>query len=980
MLKLGIQIIGFLLIICFGLDIYGQQYSYVQYSDLTDAPFDQVNSVVQDKEGFMWIGTKSGLFRFDGIHFDTYSQHTKSQTIHQLHSIGDKILFVNDVGVYRVENLSTAPLVSPVIEGSIIETDEKPFYPNDFIQAIDSTLWISQSNHSIAKLSNGDFKVYPFTKSEQAQHFTIQIDQDNVPWVLSPLDGLFRYDENTDQFESKLSSDQRSTFLIHKNHLILGGSNVKIYSLKNNKPQLLRTIKLENDQVNALVSDPEKGYIIGTKTGKLLKLETINSQPETIYGGNEAHRVEALDFGSINEIYITRDSLCNSQKIWVSSETGLWLLQERFFKTVDDLPMNNPIAISMANNGNVFTPINYLYKITPKEDGFKALPIYDNLQANAVASDKNGYTWVTTSTPKVELHKYFGNSILKKYDFHDRGESIFNLFPDSNGNIWFCQAPSYKPIIGLAKINTEGKVLIYDETKGFSSRILSIKQSNKGELYAVGIGEESYLYKYNPEQDHFKNISPTLPFETKLNFEAHDLTIDNRGVVWLATTDGLLQYDAEKITRIENDILDDSEVRGVTHYPNNAIWISTATKGLVYHHENVSTILGELSGLPAEISAYRCITTDQTGRIWAGTAEGLVYSRIAANTLPNSNPPRIIELSLDSKILDNSDDTLIQIRSGQSLSITFSNLFYPAKDVFYEYKLIASKDEEWLLDEQIWIPFEKQNALNFPELDKGDFSLYIRAKQPGGYQWSTPMKTQISVTIPWYLNSWFVYLSSILVVFGIGYYFRFYVKRRFRRLQEVLKFANEKLAQKEAQLSQKIQEFEVQQEELENANLNIQTLEMFINKIPEYATWNDIIAAMGKAVNQSSDIDAFEIAFKDKGEIIHRGYSNQEKGGFTFRSKPFNPKTSLTSFAMANNKEVFINDFENEHGMYVQEKDAYLFNSLLFIPFELDNKQPVVLCAYSTEKHHFDSNDLTMFRILARFIYFSIHQEISKVT
>jgi len=81
---------------------------------------------------------------------------------------------------------------------------------------------------------------------------------------------------------------------------------------------------------------------------------------------------------------------------------------------------------------------------------------------------------------------------------------------------------------------------------------------------------------------------------------------------------------------------------------------------------------------------------------------------------------------------------------------------------------------------------------------------------------------------------------------------------------------------------------------------------------------------------------------------------------------------------MSNSREVLINDFKKEHTMYIEEKAAYRYNSLLFIPFNLVNDQPIVLCAYSIQKDHFDPNDLVMFRILAQFIYFSIHEEITK--
>ncbi len=321
---------------------------------------------------------------------------------------------------------------------------------------------------------------------------------------------------------------------------------------------------------------------------------------------------------------------------------------------------------------------------------------------------------------------------------------------------------------------------------------------------------------------------------------------------------------------------------------------------------------------------------------------------------------------------------MIKIKHGQQLQLLFTNLSFPARNVHYQYRLLAKEDRQVMLEEQPWLSNANNNTLSLNPLERGDYYLELRAEQPGGYQWSNPIEIQFNVFLPFYSQNWFIYSVIGLLVLFISYYFRFNVQRRYNRLLQVLKYSNEKLEKKEAQLHQKIQEFEEQQEELESANSNINTLELFIKEIPKKASWNDIITAMGKAVEQSADVDAFEIAFKEKNEIVHRGFSELERSGYTFRSKPFNPKSSLTCWAMANNREVLINNFDEEHTMYIQEKAAYRFSSLLFIPFTLENDQPVVLCAYSTRKNHFDSNDLVMFRILAQFIYFSIHQEITK--
>jgi hypothetical protein len=537
----------------------------------------------------------------------------------------------------------------------------------------------------------------------------------------------------------------------------VGGEDIRLYAIKDNTPRLLRVMELEDDLVTAIHVDRKDRYIVGTKKGKLFKIPDIDSPPQPIYGANEAHRVEELAFGYIYEIYVTNDGKSDHDQLWICAETGLWLLQQRFFKTVDNLPMNNPIAISMGSEGKAYAPINYLYEIAPKPGGYTARPIYDNIQVNAVVEDKDGNKWVTTTTPKVELLKFTNDRIVRRYDFHDRGESIFNLYPDSKGNIWFCQAPVNKPIIGIAMINTDGDVVNYDHTRGFSSRVLALKESVRGEIYAVGIGEKSYLYRYNPAQDRFDNLSPELPFTAMLNFEAHDLTIDDRGVVWLATTDGLLRYDGEKVALIQDDILGQEEVRGVTHYANNNIWIATATKGLVFHQQNTSTLLGETEGLPAVICAYRCINTDAEGHLWAGTAEGLVYSRMPAATLPYSNPPMLRNITINGSGIKADRDGVIAIRKGKKIRIQFSNLSFPAKDVQYQYRLLPKEDRHILLEEQLWESNEKNNTLILNEIDVGEYYLEVRAWQPGGYQWSEPLEIPLTVFLPWYVQTWFIY-------------------------------------------------------------------------------------------------------------------------------------------------------------------------------------------------------------------------------
>ena len=62
---------------------------------------------------------------------------------------------------------------------------------------------MSQSNHSIGRLKEGNFQTYPFSNSDESQKLSIQEDAEGGIWVLSPLDGLFYFDKSKNQFEKK---------------------------------------------------------------------------------------------------------------------------------------------------------------------------------------------------------------------------------------------------------------------------------------------------------------------------------------------------------------------------------------------------------------------------------------------------------------------------------------------------------------------------------------------------------------------------------------------------------------------------------------------------------------------------------------------------------------------------------------------------------------------------------------------------------
>src|ERR1700743_2360913 len=68
---------------------YSQEYSYTHY-DITDGLAGSVvYCIAQDKQGFIWTGTETGVSRFDGTHFKTYTVADGLPDIEILQLFGD---------------------------------------------------------------------------------------------------------------------------------------------------------------------------------------------------------------------------------------------------------------------------------------------------------------------------------------------------------------------------------------------------------------------------------------------------------------------------------------------------------------------------------------------------------------------------------------------------------------------------------------------------------------------------------------------------------------------------------------------------------------------------------------------------------------------------------------------------------------------------------------------------------------------------
>src|ERR1700730_17915212 len=110
-------------------------------------PQGSVQTILQTRDGFLWVGTERGLARFDGLHFDVFKG-------------------VNAGGI-------------------------KINYIEVLYESRDATLWIGTRDNGLIRMNNGKLVAYPTANVSGGEDVTsIQQDRDGSMWIGLKSGGL----------------------------------------------------------------------------------------------------------------------------------------------------------------------------------------------------------------------------------------------------------------------------------------------------------------------------------------------------------------------------------------------------------------------------------------------------------------------------------------------------------------------------------------------------------------------------------------------------------------------------------------------------------------------------------------------------------------------------------------------------------------------------------------------------------------------
>ena len=522
--------------------------------------------LLQDKNGFLWIGTQNGLCRYDGYTIKKYfnipgdSTSLSGNYINSIFEDKSGIIWVgtNQGGLNKFlpasetfTNYKNDPADTFSLGyGSIYSINEDRF-GNLWIAVNPSGLFLfDPQTQKFYHFHEGD-KNYPGLKGKRA--YCLFKDLDNNLWI------------GTDKGINKLEIKEKK---YRKNTVSLVGASLLekyIYSFINWKNEPQSKNSLVNNNVNAICEENTPGkkiFWIGTEGGlSRMVIDKYGKSTFTNYIFNP-HDQHGLSNNLVWSVY------CDSKnRLWIGTKKGIneFNLDKEKFERYDFSDDNNKSA---------------------------------NYTVRNILEDNSGVIWFgTEDLGLLKLHnpsksfKVFAHSNEDNHSLSDN--NVSSVFEDKNGNLWV--GTKYGGLNKLSKKNrTIGKFAHYTHSPAEKSSLLhdhirGIFQDREGALWIGSWNSLGGLNCMKPGTNYFNHYIHDSENPKSLNDnQVRDIAEDYEGNLWIALTEtGLDKLDKQRkyFTHYSNNPFDSNSISDNTVININAadpgfLWLSTFNGGL----------------------------------------------------------------------------------------------------------------------------------------------------------------------------------------------------------------------------------------------------------------------------------------------------------------------------------------------------------------------------------------------------------------
>ena len=727
-----------------------------------------IRCIIQDKYGFIWVGTNYGLNRFDGYKFSTYLCNPADTTtiqdndIVKLYPYSKEFLFVaTNRGLYKYSYLTNS------FQHIVLEKKDEKIRVSSLIEDGKHNLLIGTSGYGAYRLDMTTGKVTRLSRksANSVDDFFAMLffDAEGYLWQANHTKVLRKYKYNGKSIKlvsvyepkdlfgiSKLyATDKKGFFVAHAGGIMrydYASHSFSRYDFDFSSHQ-------GAGYISAVTLDKYGNLWLGTSGDGTFKIP---------HGSRKAYRVELnnqsfiFDNAHISDLLIDRDG-----NQWY----GCYM--KGLFLSNNDKNVFHPVSLDELGAG-----METISSVVGVADGLMLFVVKNH--GLYLLDEKTGNTKLLQS-PAGPIKVYsdfrkkvyvYGRDGIYEYDWMHQtyrlllpsnGLSLDDMRVDAAGNIYFTSQGN-----GLYVWNRKsGKMTQYlmDDKRPHkticNNWISEIRLDSRGWLWCATANGVSCM---DTKTGYFDIILSRPLLEGKSCYSTLELS---DGKIAIATEMGLYLYDRKKQQTTpwpHSESISGLRIYSLKKDVKGNLWMSTAQGIWCYDSKAKSFFSFEKgNGLLTKEYLAGVVGSTSDGVICYGNSEGLTYFQ-PSEVKDYNEKTSAIYLSgvlLDGKMAPFIGDNLSVPSDFKSIVLSFSLLDYQSVgNIVFQYRINGGK----------WISNAAgDNSFNFTGLSYGHYRIEVRTYCNGKY--STYKKViNLDVLAPWFLTVWakLIYLFLIL--------------------------------------------------------------------------------------------------------------------------------------------------------------------------------------------------------------------------
>lgn len=605
-----------------------------------------ISSVLQDRLGFMWIGTQDGLNRYDGHRVDVFRPIPFDTT-----SLIDPVIYAlaeDSRGGLWISTLTALVRRDPQTGHfrSYRYDSNSPHAPSgrsrSLLTTSDGAVWAGTMSHGLDRL---DIATGTFTRLRHSPADTASLSSDGITalhrstdgtiWV-GTINGLNRLRVLSDDSPAKAYASTR--FLVDPTRQ---AGDYSVSSLLNSVPA---PTSIRSSVVTAICEDRSEPHVLWVATQKgLVRFNTRdgasrtflpNSNPTAapvfvslvadphesgvFWAATMSNGLYRFDATAERFHYFQHDEADPSSlmgdalvQLYTDRSGLIWIVG--FFSGVDRF---NPAGLPFQHEHHKRNNANSLVENTVW--GF--------------AEDHDGQLWISTQGGLDRFDPRDGTYTHFRHDPNDSrtpsSAAGFGVLVDSKGILWLGTTST-----GIDRIDKNGRRIDnFSHEEGDSSgltpgAVFTIKEDRAGTIWAA---TSRGLNRFDAEKQRFRRVP--LDADPEKEFVVFDILEDYSGVLWIGTQEGLrrlepstgavsaYRYNPQNRSGLSSDVI--LTIHEREHEPG-VLWLGTAESGLNRFDTRSGEAVhyNESNGLPNP--CIYGILEDDRGHLWLSTNNGI---------------------------------------------------------------------------------------------------------------------------------------------------------------------------------------------------------------------------------------------------------------------------------------------------------------------------------------------------------------------